>query len=130
VSGQRLCALKEIPDGGSAGFKVEIDHQPFELMAVRRGPAVFVYVNSCPHWGSPLDLCPGRFLNREGTHIHCSTHGAQFRIEDGFCIKGPCLGASLEAVSCIVQDGEVVVTPDLAPRGLDRLIESTPCGGS
>ena len=86
----RLCALKEIPDGGSAGFTVTVNEQPVELMAIRRRLAVFVYVNSCPHWGSTLDVCPGRFLNREGTHIHCSTHGAQFRIEDGFCIKGPC----------------------------------------
>jgi nitrite reductase/ring-hydroxylating ferredoxin subunit len=104
---------------------VTVDGQPVELMAIRRRRAVFVYVNSCPHWGSPLDVCPGRFLDREGTHIHCSTHGAQFRIEDGLCIKGPCLGASLEPVSCAVRDSEVVVAPDPAPRGLDRLIEST-----
>jgi nitrite reductase/ring-hydroxylating ferredoxin subunit len=109
VIGDRLCALGEIPDGGSAGFVVTVDEQPVELMAIRRGGDVFVYVNSCPHWGSPLDLCPGRFLNRERTHIHCSTHGAQFRIEDGFCIKGPCLGASLQPVRCIVSDGEVLV---------------------
>ncbi len=109
VSGDRLCALAEIPDGGSAGFAAMVDEQPVELMAIRRGADVFVYVNSCPHWGSPLDLYPGRFLDRQRTLIQCSTHGARFRIEDGFCIKGPCLGASLRPVRCAVVDGDVLI---------------------
>ena len=116
MSGDRLCALEEIPDGGSAGFAAVVDGQPVELMAIRRGGDVFVYVNSCPHWGSPLDLCPGCFLNRQRTLIQCSTHGAQFRIEDGFCIKGPCLGASLQPVHCAVVDGEVLKATDAGPR--------------
>lgn len=115
MSGDRLCALEDIPDGGSAGFAAVVDGQPVELMAIRRGGDVFVYVNSCPHWGSPLDLCPGRFLNRQRTLIQCSTHGAQFRIEDGFCIKGPCLGASLQPVHCAVVDGEVLKVTDAGP---------------
>ena len=116
MSGDRLCALEDIADGGSAGFTTTADEQPLELMAIRRGGDVFVYVNSCPHWGSPLDLCPGRFLNRQRTLIQCSTHGAQFRIEDGFCIRGPCLGASLEPVHCAVVDGEVLKVTDARPR--------------
>jgi nitrite reductase/ring-hydroxylating ferredoxin subunit len=122
---QRLCALSDIEDGESAAFTITVEDHPLELMAIRRGNKAFVYINSCPHWGSPLDLCPGRFLNRDRTLVQCSTHGAQFRIEDGYCIRGPCLGASLEYVPCIVREGEVVVAPDPAPRGLDRLIEST-----
>ena len=125
MKGDRLCALEDIPDGGSAGLAATVDQQPIELMAIRRGGDVFVYVNSCPHWGSPLDLCPGRFLNRQRTLIQCSTHGAQFRIEDGYCLKGPCLGASLEPVPCSVRDGEVMITPNPKPRDLDLLIEST-----
>jgi nitrite reductase/ring-hydroxylating ferredoxin subunit len=127
---QRLCAFSDIEDGGSAAFTITFEDRPLELMAIRRESKVFIYINSCPHWGSPLDLYPGRFLNRERTLIQCSTHGAQFRIEDGFCIKGPCLGGSLERVPCIVRDGEVVVAPDPASRGFDRLIESTRQHGS
>jgi nitrite reductase/ring-hydroxylating ferredoxin subunit len=122
---QCLCAFSDIEDGGSAAFTITVEERPLELMAIRRDGKVFVYINSCPHWGSPLDLYPGRFLNRERTLIQCSTHGAQFRIEDGYCIKGPCLGASLERVPSIVREGEVMVAPDPAPRGLDRMIEST-----
>lgn len=110
MSSRRLCALEDIPDRGSVGFTVCEDGLSVALMAIRRGNDVFVYVNSCPHWSSPLDFAPGRFLNREGTFIQCSTHGAQFRIEDGLCIKGPCLGGSLEAIPCSVRDREVLIT--------------------
>jgi nitrite reductase/ring-hydroxylating ferredoxin subunit len=104
-----LCALADIPDGGSAGFAAKVNGRVIELMAIRRGTAIFAYVNSCPHWGSPLDLYPGRFLNHRRTLIQCSTHGAQFRIEDGFCVKGPCLGASLQPVRCAVVGDEVLM---------------------
>ena len=116
MSERRLCALADIEDGGSAAFTITVHQRPLELMAIRRDGRVFVYVNACPHWGSPLDLYPGRFLNREKTLIQCSTHGAQFRIEDGFCIKGPCLGASLQPVHCAVVDGEVLKATDAGPR--------------
>ena len=128
---QRLCALSDIEDGGSAAFTITFEDRPLELMAIRRErEKVFVYINSCPAWGSPLDLYPGRFLNRERTLIQCSTHGAQFRIEDGYCFKGPCLGASLSAFRASFATVEVVVAPDPAPRGFDGLIESTRQRGS
>lgn len=130
MSERRLCALADIEDGGSAAFTITVQQRPLELLAIRRESRVFVYVNACPHWGSPLDLYPGRFLNREKTLIQCSTHGARFRIEDGYCLSGPCLGASLEAVPCAVRDAEVVIAPDPAPRGLDRLVDSTRRHGS
>ena len=103
-----LCRLDEISDGGSAGFKIETGAGPLALMAIRRASAVFVYVNVCPHWGLPLDLTPGRFLDASRTHIQCATHGALFRIHDGRCIKGPCLGASLAPVRCRLEDGRVI----------------------
>jgi naringenin degradation protein FdeD len=118
----RLCALDDIPDGGSAGFEVPFADEPLALMAIRRGRDVRVYLNSCPHWGSPLDLVPGHFLTRDGAHILCTTHGALFRVDDGHCLKGPCLGASLKAVCVRIDDDGVTVRRDarLAPLGLLR----------
>ncbi len=113
--GHRLCRLEDIPDGGSAACAIPAaasDDADAEsdvaVMAIRRGDRVFCYINSCPHWGSPLDLIPGRFLDRKGRHIVCTTHGARFRIEDGHCIKGPCLGASLRPLACRVENGAVI----------------------
>jgi nitrite reductase/ring-hydroxylating ferredoxin subunit len=105
--GVRLCRLDDIPDGGSNGFVVERDGVRRGYLAVRRGGRVHVYVNVCPHIGSPLDFQPGQFLNRERTLIQCSTHGALFRIEDGYCLAGPCAGKSLEAAPTEVAGGAV-----------------------
>ncbi|HET6607494.1 MAG TPA: Rieske 2Fe-2S domain-containing protein [Rhodopila sp.] len=105
-----LCRLDEIPDGGAKRFPPK----PGEftgLFAVRRGSAVHVYVNACPHIGTPLDWVPDKFLSADGTMIVCATHGAMFRIEDGVCTRGPCRGDSLEAVVVRVEDG-VVMVPD------------------
>ena len=97
----RLCRLEDIPDGGSAVFRDPKAGAEYSLMSVRRDGRVFVYVNSCPHIGAPLDFVTGRFLNVERTHILCSNHGALFRIEDGHCVDGPCRGDSLEAVAAL-----------------------------
>ena len=105
----RLCRLADIADGGSQRFTAAVDGTPQALMAVRRGGDVFVYVNACPHIGAPLDFLPGQFLNRERSHILCSNHGALFRIEDGFCVHGPCNGKTLQAVRASVEGEEVFV---------------------
>ena len=28
----------------------------------------------------------------------CGTHGARYRLDDGMCVEGPCLGKALESV--------------------------------
>ena len=104
-----LCRLADIADGGSAAFEPVIAGTARPLMAIRRGERVVVYDNSCPHLGLPLDIVPGRFLDTAGGHILCTNHGALFRIEDGRCLKGPCVGASLTFVASAVEDGIVVV---------------------
>lgn len=104
-----LCAVVDIPDGGSNGFFIDTADGRLLYMAIRRGAKVFVYVNSCPHTGMPLDLQPGQFLNAERTLIQCSTHGAQFRIDDGHCVSGPCEGDSLKAVRTEIHGGRIHV---------------------
>ena len=105
----QLCRLSDVADGGSAAFEPTINGQPRRLMAIRRGDRMFVYENSCPHLGWPLDIVAGRFLDSSGRHILCTNHGALFRIEDGVCVKGPCIGAALPAVPAEVTDGIVVL---------------------
>lgn len=113
VSEERLlCRLSDIPDGGSKGFAAAPGAFT-GLFAVRRGEQVWVYVNSCPHVGLPLDPVPDRFLDAKRQAIICSAHGARFRVEDGFCTSGPCYGESLEAVDARVDAaGQVFVPAD------------------
>ena len=82
------------------------------LFAVRRAGAVVVYVNSCPHIGAPLDWAPNRFLTMDGQRIICALHGAEFRIADGVCVSGPCLGDRLEPVMIEIKDGALLVPED------------------
>lgn len=106
-----LCRVDDIPDGGTRGFGPAPGGFT-GLFAVRRGARVFVYVNSCPHIGTPLDWAPDRFLSADGTRIVCATHGAEFRIEDGVCTGGPCLGDRLETIMIQVRDGNILVPSD------------------
>jgi nitrite reductase/ring-hydroxylating ferredoxin subunit len=106
-----LCRLEEIPDGYARGFPAAPGGFT-GLFAVRRGEKVFVYVNSCPHIGLPLEPLPDRFLDTKKQVIICSAHGARFRIEDGTCLTGPCIGEALEAVPVRIEDGRVVVPAD------------------
>lgn len=103
-----LCRLSDIPDGEARGFSAPPGGFT-GLFAVRRGETVHVYVNSCPHIGVPLEPVPDRFLDRKRELIVCAAHGARFRVEDGVCVSGPCLGDVLEAVPVTMQGDEVHV---------------------
>ena len=107
----RLCALDDIEDGQSGGYVIETPDKKIALMAIRRGDRVFTYINSCPHIGTPLDFQPGQFLDLARNYILCSSHGALFRINDGHCISGPCVGKNLQELENIIQDGVLYVRP-------------------
>jgi nitrite reductase/ring-hydroxylating ferredoxin subunit len=114
-----VCRLDEIPEGDARGFSLaEKEGRPLGLIVVRLGSGVRVYENRCPHRGTPLDWAPDRFLDESGKYLVCSTHAALFRLEDGECVSGPCLGESLRIRSARVQDGVVLLSP--AGRVLDR----------
>ncbi|MBS0562266.1 MAG: Rieske 2Fe-2S domain-containing protein [Proteobacteria bacterium] len=106
-----LCRIEDIPDGGSRGFPPPPGGFT-GLFAIRQGERVLIYVNSCPHLGVPLDWAPDRFLSADGSLIVCATHGAEFAIADGRCLRGPCRGERLEAVAAEIRDGAVLVPHD------------------
>ncbi len=106
-AGDFLCAVDLIPEGQARGFTVGSGAERRDILVVRRGGRVFGYVNSCPHTGSPLDWTPDRFMSPDGRHLMCATHGALFRVEDGYCVSGPCARQSLERVAVADHDGHV-----------------------
>lgn len=104
-----LCRLSDLDATGSVGLAVETGGRTEEIFVVRRGDVVRAYRNSCPHTGAPLEWQPDVFLDDEGETIVCATHGALFRIEDGFCFAGPCKRKSLTALSVRVRGDAVVL---------------------
>lgn len=93
--GARLCALADIADPGAKGFMFRAGEKLFMGFVVRQGGVVRGYVDRCPHTGLPMALLPDRYLTAERDLIICSSHGALFRLGDGFCVAGPCAGRSL-----------------------------------
>jgi nitrite reductase/ring-hydroxylating ferredoxin subunit len=106
-----LCRLDDIPDGGAKGFPAATLGSA-GLFAVRQGDRAFVYVNACPHIGISLDWLPDRFLSADGRLIVCSTHGAEFRIADGVCLRGPCHGDALEAVPVTIDANRTLMVAE------------------
>lgn len=56
------------------------------------------YVNRCKHIPVPLDAGGGKVLSPFGPFLECRTHGARYRLTDGYCFEGPCEGESLDAL--------------------------------
>ncbi|HUC65591.1 MAG TPA: Rieske 2Fe-2S domain-containing protein [Stellaceae bacterium] len=106
---RRLCRVEEIPDGGGRGFRFGSGPDLAAVFVVKRAGALYAYVNSCPHLGTPLDFLPDRFFDRDGRHLLCSTHGARFRIDDGYCVDGPCAGRRLRAALIRVEAGDILL---------------------
>lgn len=109
MSAMRLCALNTLPDPGCRGFEIPRGEGelPFALFVVRKEGQVFAYRNSCPHTGAPLEWMPDQFLDRDSSFIQCALHGALFDIREGRCLRGPCVGDSLDPLTVIVRDGDV-----------------------
>jgi nitrite reductase/ring-hydroxylating ferredoxin subunit len=106
---RRLCALADIPDGGTLNFPSDDPAAP-GLFAYRRDEEVRVYVNSCPHLGLPLDIAPGMFLSADASHFICATHWAQFDPATGACVAGPCLGEHLEQMRTAIEGGTLSIS--------------------
>lgn len=98
-----LCKLSELADNGSKG----IQHGDDSLFVIARDGSYYAYRNSCPHLGVELNWLEDQFLDRDDALIQCATHGALFIIENGECIAGPCLGASLQAIEVCVKGDEL-----------------------
>jgi nitrite reductase/ring-hydroxylating ferredoxin subunit len=116
-----ICASEALRDGGPgvrfalrwvtgrANAPPQFEQGGF---AIRCRGKVFAFVNRCPHLGTELDWQPGEFFEESGLYLVCSTHGALFEPDTGFCIAGPCRGASLDTVQVREDDGHVVLVND------------------
>lgn len=112
-----LCRADAIAETTGKGFVLGEGRQKREIFVVRKGGRIYGYVNSCPHAGTPIDWMPDRFFTNDGQFLICATHGALFEVEDGFCVRGPCRGLSLDPVPVAEEAGDIVLleADDAAP---------------
>lgn len=107
--GTVLCEAAALAEGKAMGLVFGGGNARFELVLLRQRGRAIAYVNDCPHAHTTLDLLPDQFFNRDGTRLLCRTHGAEFRIEDGVCMQGPCVGKALDPVPVAESGGQVVL---------------------
>lgn len=105
----RLCALSDLRGDVARGFSIDRDGREVEVLALLRDDRVIVFENRCPHIGTPLNVLPDHFLDGAGEEVVCSTHGARFRLPDGYCVEGPCEGDALTRFDVRVEGGMVIV---------------------
>lgn len=108
-----ICNAGELQEGGR-GVRFGLA-TPFNGFAIRFGGRLRAYVNRCPHRGTELDWQPGEFFEESGLYLVCSTHGALFEPGTGYCVAGPCRGASLEPLQVREREGQVFVEDEAGP---------------
>lgn len=104
-----ICRLDDIEPGGARGFAIGGGDWPMRGFVVRINDAVRGFINSCPHAGHPLNLRPHQFLTPDSALILCSSHGALFEKQTGYCVAGPCAGQSLRGVPLKIENGFVML---------------------
>jgi nitrite reductase/ring-hydroxylating ferredoxin subunit len=55
----------------------------------------------------PLSNRSKGIFDRDQRHLVCIQHAAAFDIENGHCVKGPCLGMKLEPVNIETNNGKL-----------------------
>jgi nitrite reductase/ring-hydroxylating ferredoxin subunit len=110
-----ICPAGSIEPGGAKAFSLsrinaDGENRPYPVVIVRTASdGYFGYVNACPHEGIWLNIGAGGFFSEDQAFLKCGRHGANFEIETGLCVDGPCKGESLEPIALAVIDGDVCV---------------------
>ena len=90
-------------------FSFEIQGELVKGFIVKKEDSFYAYKNECCHLPITLNLEKGDFFDKEGKNIQCAMHGAKYRIEDGHCFQGPCVGEKLIQYSVYLDKDRVVV---------------------
>jgi len=110
MPGTALGPLDDIPDGDAREYVFGRGTTVFSMFVVRRGRSVYGYLNICPHYSSPLNYRAGQFLSEDKSHIRCTAHFAEFRIEDGYGVRGAAERCWLDPVPVHVENDIIVLS--------------------
>ena len=105
---QFLLALNRLQHGMAFGFEIDLPDRREGVLINWHGD-IHAYQNSCPHTGVSLNWAPNQFLDLDERFIQCGMHGALFEPATGLCIRGPCLGQSLQRLPVRVIDEQIYV---------------------
>jgi nitrite reductase/ring-hydroxylating ferredoxin subunit len=106
---------KDLEDGGKGlRFALPALGQNVTGFVVRFKGIPYAYVNQCAHISVELDWEHGDFFTAQQDYLICSTHGAHYRPDNGFCVMGPCKGKSLKPLNVTEQNGQIIINTTIA----------------
>lgn len=108
-----ICNAAEVEEGGKGvRFPVQVWGDQTTGFVVRYDGQAHAYLNRCAHVPIELDWEKGVFFESGGLYLMCSTHGAIYVPETGFCAGGPCKGGRLRKITVLERDGMLFWQPD------------------
>lgn len=102
-----LGRLVDFPEDAATAITYERDGRSTALFVVHQDTRLVAYLDMCPHQYLPLTWRGRRVLSADGTRIRCSSHGAEFAVEDGRPLGGPGDGSGLTAIALRIEAGAV-----------------------
>lgn len=112
-----LCTLADLAEGSARGFD-PLGQGRDTMFVVRHQGAVHGWRNFCPHYGHDrMAWTKDAFLNHDASRIVCGAHGAEYEIDTGACVAGPCVGRKLTPVALELRGGEVFIAGPYSRRG-------------
>lgn len=108
-----ICAADAVAEGGKGvRFAVKAGDDDATGFVVRYDGKPHAYLNRCAHVPIELDWAEGEFFESSGLYLMCSTHGAIYVPDSGFCAGGPCKGGRLRPIEVHEHDGKLYWLPD------------------
>jgi nitrite reductase/ring-hydroxylating ferredoxin subunit len=108
-----ICAADAVENGGrGVRFPVTAGGEDATGFVVRHEGKAYAYLNRCAHVPIELDWAQGEFFESSKLYIMCSTHGAVYMPESGYCAGGPCRGGRLRPITVVEHDQQLYWLPD------------------
>jgi nitrite reductase/ring-hydroxylating ferredoxin subunit len=76
---------------------------------VRFEGKAYAYVNQCAHVSVELDWNEGEFFTTSKDYLICSTHGAHYAPNNGYCVYGPCKGKRLRTIPVTEAEQKIMI---------------------
>ena len=114
----RVCREEELRDGVVRATRLGLDDDGIPIVALLlrdESGTIVAYRNLCRHLPVPLDGGTGELLSDDGAHLICGTHGAMYRLHDGYCVDGPCVGLALQKLFVREEAGDLYVSETAQP---------------
>ena len=108
-----ICSSGSVLEGGKGvRFPVTAGGHDATGFLVRYQGMVYGYLNRCAHVPIELDWNPGDFFEGSGLYLMCSTHGAIYQPDTGYCRGGPCKGGRLRVIRVKEVEQQLYWEPD------------------